>query len=259
MQDLGYELPRIPIPRTWVNKPLYKRRRGALNGRPFFSNGGLGPPAKPAWGSFIDPPRAYLLTGCGPPFSMPLACCRRDSLSRRPRGVTVYPGADAAIHEKLQFAWLPRLQVIGAKVRCWVSASCQQCSLTKRRVVLRSDKQPRVHVRVRARASARAGINHVADVVIHRVLLRISRINVPVSTLREADVRGYIRMEPFRVAVVGALGHHAVVALAVGVGAVPFDARLAGVGITDDHLEPFREGLYDVGVDARCARAIVGV
>jgi hypothetical protein len=21
MQDLGYELPRIPIPRTWVNKP----------------------------------------------------------------------------------------------------------------------------------------------------------------------------------------------------------------------------------------------
>jgi hypothetical protein len=24
MQDLGYELPRIPIPRTWVNKGLKK-------------------------------------------------------------------------------------------------------------------------------------------------------------------------------------------------------------------------------------------
>jgi hypothetical protein len=66
-------------------------------------------------------------------------------------------------------------------------------------------------------------------------------------------------MEPFRVAVVGALLHIAVVALAVDVGAVPFDARLAGVGITGDHLEPFREGLHDVGVDARCAPTIVGV
>jgi hypothetical protein len=29
IQDLGYELPRIPIPRTWVNKPFeqVKRRR----------------------------------------------------------------------------------------------------------------------------------------------------------------------------------------------------------------------------------------
>jgi hypothetical protein len=197
---------------------------------------------------------------------MPVACCRRDSLSRRRRGVTVYPGDDAVIHVKLQSAWLPRLEEIGAKARCWVCASCQPCSTTTRRVVLRGGKQPRVRDRVRTRASARAGINHVADVVIHRVLLRISRINVPVSTLRETDVRGYIRIEPTRVAVVGALAHIAVVALAVDVGAVSFDARLAGIGITGDHLECklwvrwiLWEGLYDVGVDTSCAPTVVGV
>ena len=121
MQDLGYELPRIPIPRTSVNKPLYKRRRGDLNGSPLLLLWGLGPPAKPAWGSYIDPPRAYLLTGCGPPFSMAVTCCRRNSLSRRRRGVTVYPGLDAAIDVKLQSAWLPRLKVIDVKACCRVT------------------------------------------------------------------------------------------------------------------------------------------
>src|ERR671915_2122020 len=111
---------------------------------------------------------------------MLVACCRRDSLSRRRRGVTVYPGFDAAIQVKLQSAWLPRLEEIGAKVRCWVCASCQPCSVTTRRVVLGGDKQPRVHVRVRARASARAGINHVADVI-------RGVVGAPVTTLREAD------------------------------------------------------------------------
>jgi hypothetical protein len=62
------ELPRILIPRTWVNKPLYKRRRGDPLRAPLLLLWGLGPPAKPAWGSYIDPPRAYLLTRCGPPF-----------------------------------------------------------------------------------------------------------------------------------------------------------------------------------------------
>jgi hypothetical protein len=122
MHYLGYELPRIPIPRTLVNKPLYKRRRGALNVSPLLLLWGLGPPAKPAWGSYIDPPPAYLLTGCGPPFSMALACCRRNSLSRRRRGVTVYPGLDAAIDVKLQSAWLPPLEVIDVKACCRVSA-----------------------------------------------------------------------------------------------------------------------------------------
>jgi hypothetical protein len=125
MQDLGNELPRISIPRTWVNKPLYKRRRGDPLRSPLLLLWGLGPPAKPAWGSYIDPPRAYLLTGCGPPFSMPLACCRRDSLGsrrqRRRRGVTVFPGFYAAIDVKLQCVWLPPLEVIDVKVCCRVS------------------------------------------------------------------------------------------------------------------------------------------
>src|SRR5215218_1098548 len=157
---------------------------------------------------------------------MPVACCRRGSLSRRGAGATVYPGADAAIHVKFQLAWLPPLEVIGVKARCRVSASCQQCSGTTRRVVLRGDKQPREHLRVSTRASARAGISHVADVislsqVVHRVLGRI-RISVPVTTLREVDSRGYVRIGPSWVAVVRALLHIAVVALAVEVSAVPF-------------------------------------
>src|SRR5829696_9999526 len=123
---------------------------------------------------------------------MPVACCRRDSLSRRGAGATVYPGADAAIHVKFQLAWLPRLEVIGVKACCRVRViSCQECSGTTRRVVLRGDKQPREHLRVSTRASASAGIDHVANVVIHGVLLRISRISVPVTTLREVDSRGY--------------------------------------------------------------------
>src|SRR5919107_529936 len=67
MQDLGYELRRIHIPRTPVNKPSYKRRRGDLNGSPLFLLWGLGPPAKPTWDSYIGPPQAYLLPGRGPP------------------------------------------------------------------------------------------------------------------------------------------------------------------------------------------------
>src|SRR5215211_3501920 len=108
-------------------------------------------------------------------------------------------------------------------------------------------------------------MSHVADVVIPRpgggigVLLRISRINVPVSTLREGDVRGYPRIGSCRFAVVGALAKIAVVALAVDVGAEPFDARFAGRAITDEHLESIGVGLYVVGVDARCALLIVGV
>src|SRR5215213_8097813 len=115
------EVRRIPIPRTWVNKPLYKRRRGDPLRAPLLLLWGLGPPAKPAWGSYIGPPRACLLTGCGPPFSMAVGCCRHDSLSRRRHGVTVYPGLDAVIDVKLQSAFLPRLEVIDVKACCRVS------------------------------------------------------------------------------------------------------------------------------------------
>jgi hypothetical protein len=127
---------------------------------------------------------------------MPLACCRRDSLSRRRRGVTVYPGFDAALDVKLQSVWLPRLEEIGGKACSGVSASCQQRSGTLRRVVLHGDKQPRVHDRVICRASVRAGINHVADVI--RAVGSASS-----ATLREGDVRGYPWIGSTRVAVVG--------------------------------------------------------
>jgi hypothetical protein len=225
MQDRGYELPRILIPRTSVNKPLYKRRRGDPLRSPLLLLWGLGPPAKAAWGSYIDQPRAYLLTRCGPPFSMPLACCRRNSLCCRRRRVTVYPGHDALIDVKLQSVWFPRLPVIDVKACCRVRVfSCQQCSLTKRRVVLHGDKQPRVHDRVIRRASVRGGIYHVADVVI----VGIRGVgNAGSATLREGDVRGYPRIGSARFAVVGALLQIAVVALAVDVGAEPFDARFA--------------------------------
>src|SRR5215217_1077347 len=48
------EVRRIPIPRTWVNKPLYKRRRGALNGSPS-SNGGARTPSQTGLGLFYRP------------------------------------------------------------------------------------------------------------------------------------------------------------------------------------------------------------
>src|SRR5918998_2134602 len=120
--------------------------------------------------------------------SIPVACCRRDNLSRRGAGATVYPGADAAIHVKFKLAWVPRLEVIGVKARCRVSASCQQCSGTTRRVVLRGDKQPWEHTRVSTRASASAGIDHVSDV--------INAVGPTVTTLREVDSRGYVRIGP---------------------------------------------------------------
>ena len=46
---------------------------------------------------------------------------RRRSLLRQPVAVaTVYPGAYAAIHEKLQCVRLPRLEVVCVKARCRV-------------------------------------------------------------------------------------------------------------------------------------------
>src|SRR5215211_3571020 len=120
-QHKAHELRRIPIPRTRVNKPLYKRRRGALNGAPLILLWGLGLPAKPAWGSYIDPPRAYLLTRCGPPFYAG-SLLPSQRLSCRRRRVTVYPGLDAFIDVKLQSGWLPPLEVIDVKACCRVSA-----------------------------------------------------------------------------------------------------------------------------------------
>ena len=102
---------------------------------------------------------------------MPVACCRRDSLSRRGAGATVYPGADAAIYVKFQLAWVPPLEVIGVKARCGVCVcrvsvdSGQLCVGTKRCIVLYGYRQPHELMRVSTRASVLACIDHVADVI----------------------------------------------------------------------------------------------
>ena len=87
------ELPRIPILSTSVNKPLRNRIGGA-------------PLRAPPLCRALGPSRR---------------CRMSRSLLRQPVAVAaVYPGVYAVIHEILQCARLPRLDVVCVKARSWV-------------------------------------------------------------------------------------------------------------------------------------------
>src|SRR5829696_9253736 len=129
------------------------------------------------------------------------------SLLRQPAtGLTVYPGVDAVIHEILQCARLPPLEVICVKARSRVCVvrgfaylGSQLRTGTKGCSVLHPEDQPRVHMRVSRRASVSVCIGHVA------VVIRADAIGSAGSTLGEGDVRGYPRLGRIGFAVVGAL------------------------------------------------------
>src|SRR5215212_5637595 len=104
---------------------------------------------------------------------------------------------------------------------------------------------------VRARVSVIACVGHVAYV--------IPAVGSAGATLREGDPRGYVLVGRSGVTVVGPLGELAVVALAAQAGAEPANLCLPVVAIVDYHLEPLRERLYFVSVDACCALLVVGV